>query len=710
MAVSLSLFGACRAPPERALAPRAARAVKAESTPERNAAPAAASSASSHSKSDSHRILSIALGFAHSCVLIDSGDVRCWGMQQGPYSGPGFGEHLGDDETPDVARAIDLGGRALNISAGGGQTCALLDTGNVRCWGHGNLGYPGRNDAKLSPARLGDLDLGSRVIEISAGTDHQCARTELGTARCWGNSGHGELGYGSRRDIGRLASPASAGDVPLGERVVQVAAGRYQSCALLESSRVRCWGEAPLSGPIPRDQEEQARPADAFPLLDVGGKVRQIAVGGSVCALRMDGRVRCWGNNDHGQLGYGHQRRVATPANAGDVHVGGTVVQIAAGVAHVCVLLATGNVRCWGRGDYGSLGYGNGLDIGDDETLESAGDVPIGGRVVQIAAGGFHSCALLDTGKVRCWGNSVYGQLGYGDTRRIGDQESPAQVGDVRVFPEDPPTRSRSLWASQASPPNAPLTVAPRPSNDVAHPSVCAEHFPNCRALFDGRSLRVALETKPRRLSVRELSRYKAAYRQYLESAACLADDGAPYMDFRAIGSAQDPARVTAIVDAALTAPGRVQTMIVAFVGECAGEADDSSKRGKSLAILLENGELVSTTVQNGWDDGWRAAWARDLDGDGVAEVIGLARDGRDSNTGAISFLEVFTYAGGQAKQLAELDVDRDECAQRGQRTSFELRYGREAHPGSSSLCFQIREHARACPKGTPSSGSGGNL
>lgn len=87
----------------------------------------------------------------------------------------------------------------------------------------------------------------------------------------------------------------------------------------------------------------------------------------------------------------------------------------AAGGITTCALLATGSVRCWGYGADGGLGCGNTNNIGDNETPASAGDVPIGDRAVQVSAGSVN-CALLESGNVRCWGFGLFGALGYGNT------------------------------------------------------------------------------------------------------------------------------------------------------------------------------------------------------------------------------------------------------------------------------------------------------
>jgi alpha-tubulin suppressor-like RCC1 family protein len=89
-------------------------------------------------------------------------------------------------------------------------------------------------------------------------------------------------------------------------------------------------------------------------------------------------------------------------------------------------------VRCWGHGEFGQLGYANTSYIGDDETPASAGDVDVGpGQARQLALGDYYSCALFEGGALRCWGSSYEGRLGYGNDRRIGDDETPAAAGDV---------------------------------------------------------------------------------------------------------------------------------------------------------------------------------------------------------------------------------------------------------------------------------------
>jgi alpha-tubulin suppressor-like RCC1 family protein len=147
------------------------------------------------------------------------------------------------------------------------------------------------------------------------------------------------------------------------------------------------------------------------------------------------GEVRCWGTGTFNRLGYGNTNTIGddeTPASAGSVDVGGAVVQLAAGQTHTCALLVTGAVRCWGYGPYGQLGYPNTTEVLG--VPASAGDVDVGGPVSQIVAGYNHTCALLQSGDVRCWGSGYGGKLGYGNTEHIGIYETPASAGSVQVL------------------------------------------------------------------------------------------------------------------------------------------------------------------------------------------------------------------------------------------------------------------------------------
>jgi alpha-tubulin suppressor-like RCC1 family protein len=157
------------------------------------------------------------------------------------------------------------------------------------------------------------------------------------------------------------------------------------------------------------------------------------------CVLLDDGGVMCWGSNTFGQLGYGANITSfgikAFPYSAGRVALGPLpVVALAAGGYHTCALLVNGSLICWGYSKRGQLGYGNMFDIGDDELPTAAGVVNTGGIFISsVACGATFTCALATNGSVMCWGDNFYGQLGYGHKSIIGDDELPYSAGFVSL-------------------------------------------------------------------------------------------------------------------------------------------------------------------------------------------------------------------------------------------------------------------------------------
>ncbi len=157
------------------------------------------------------------------------------------------------------------------------------------------------------------------------------------------------------------------------------------------------------------------------------------------CALRADGEVHCWGDDSHGQLGAG------ASASAGEaVALGRPAVALAAGDYHTCALLDDDTLRCWGANHRGQLGLAHTEIIGDDETPAEVSVIDFGGlAALSVVAAANHTCALLEGGRVRCWGANDNGQLGYGDFEDVGDDESPEDKGDA---PLDSPAIDVFTW------------------------------------------------------------------------------------------------------------------------------------------------------------------------------------------------------------------------------------------------------------------------
>ncbi|MFZ5890656.1 MAG: EGF domain-containing protein [Myxococcota bacterium] len=329
----------------------------------------------------------VAVGENHTCALLMDGNVKCWG--HGAYGQLGYGNtESTTTKKPSALTNVPLGGTAKQISAGSSHTCALMTTGAVRCWGNnvfGTLGY-GHTSAigdNETPASAGDVNIGGTAQHVAAGRYHTCAHMTSGAIRCWGDGGDGQLGYGNRNIVGDNESPASAGNVNFGTGTVQqLAVGGSHTCVLLTTGAMRCWGYN-FYGELGQgnttyigDTELPSTLSD----ISVGGTVKQICgLLNGTCALLTTGAMRCWGLGTNGILATGNMNNVGDnelPSAVAAANLGGTVQAVHCGLIHGCATMSTGSIRCWGEGSSGKLGYGNTNNVGDNEAPATVGDVP----------------------------------------------------------------------------------------------------------------------------------------------------------------------------------------------------------------------------------------------------------------------------------------------------------------------------------------------
>lgn len=399
---------------------------------------------------------SVAAGTSHTCAVSEDGRLRCWGSR-------GIGhdqvQDIGNGVGPSIIEAGDVpvGTSVVAVGAGEIHACVITSAGALRCFGRngsGQLGYDSTvnvgDGTGPTVVQAGDVDVGGRVLKVDGGGRHTCALLESGSVRCWGNNQQAQLGYNHQNDVGNGvgARIRDVGDVPLGAKAIDVCAGYGHSCAVTESGQVRCWGsglEGQLGyGGLTRVGDGIGPSIIAIGGVPVGETARAVTCGTThTCALLTSDAVRCWGSGRDGQLGYGSESNVGdgqgSPiATRGDVPVGGLVRSIRAGIAHTCAVLESERVRCWGAGLYGRLGYDAEVRVGSSAALGiiQAGDVPIGVDVAAIDVGSSHTCAMTTFGTIRCWGSNSSGQLGYGHEVNVGDGVGPTivQAGDVEVW------------------------------------------------------------------------------------------------------------------------------------------------------------------------------------------------------------------------------------------------------------------------------------
>ncbi|HVI04155.1 MAG TPA: DUF4215 domain-containing protein [Enhygromyxa sp.] len=395
-------------------------------------------------------IARVAAGHEHTCALIDGGRLRCWGRGEFGQLGYGNPNTVGDDEFPSDVGDVALPSPVVELSLGGQHSCAVLQDGGLRCWGlndRGQLGYGNlTNFGDDEPlATLPAISV-PPTIEVQLGSRHTCARVGNGELRCWGMNDEGQLGYGNTFDpVPELTLPGGA--LAIGGTVSGLEVGWFHACARFVDGGARCWGRND-NGQLGNANLEHIGDNElpnAVGLLNVippqlppNTELAGISLGGNhSCALLGGGEVMCWGANGSGQLGGGDINTTGDdelPSSRGPVAIGGPAKQVVTGANHTCALRTDGSVLCWGDNSVGQLGYGSTVNFGDDELPEVAGAVALGGEAVQLAAGANHTCALLSSAEVRCWGQNNYSQLGLGSSVTVGDNETPADVPVVSVL------------------------------------------------------------------------------------------------------------------------------------------------------------------------------------------------------------------------------------------------------------------------------------
>lgn len=295
----------------------------------------------------SERFASVDLGFRNTCALTGEGVLLCAGLNAAGTAG------VGDRMARSTLTPVAADARFTSVSTGYTHTCAIAEDSSLYCWGRccDQLGVGVRSEDLLVPTRISD-----GWTQVSAGgfdgAGHACAIRTDGSLWCWGDNHRGQLGVG---DLSDRSEPTQVRQ-PSGPWA-QVQVGGDFTCAIRHDTGLWCWGYA-VNGALGLgaiDGTEQPLPLEHAEdgWSDVAAAAR------TACALKRDGSLWCWGNNEAQQLGQMGMTELLGAVSPLRTHADRVWSRVFGGQRHLCALDAEGDAFCWGNNDHAELGVGS---------------------------------------------------------------------------------------------------------------------------------------------------------------------------------------------------------------------------------------------------------------------------------------------------------------------------------------------------------------
>lgn len=313
------------------------------------------------------------------------------------------------------------------LALGDNHSCAVFFDDTVRCWGDNSSGQLGNNPEYVTgsavPLSVEGLPLSPElsVKSLSAGFRHTCVLLSDDSIYCWGSNGLGTLGRATFDEKGYVAREVEGLDLVDGVNVAVLAAGSLHNCVLLSDNTIQCWGFSEY-GQLGRTTGTEYSSSVVAPLEnpDFGANTTILALAAGShhnCALLSDNTIHCWGYNIAAQLGRITESALVyqdpAPVEQLSLQAGVNILEITAGGDHTCALLSDNSIRCWGNNADGQLGRNTQPFSTSADPLPVTGlNLSSGISVKHISAGGNHTCALLSDNRIFCWGENDFGQLG----------------------------------------------------------------------------------------------------------------------------------------------------------------------------------------------------------------------------------------------------------------------------------------------------------
>lgn len=328
-------------------------------------------------------------------------------------------------ETTEVCNMPDMG--VQRVAAAFQYSCVINSSSELYCWGRNHAGQVGDGTSgnQCYPTATSNCQIPEKItafddwFTVDADITHSCAIRGPGSLYCWGNNSNGQLGRGNTSPaLSPVLIDGQAHDI---NDWAQVSVDGEATCALRVNGEAYCWGEN-NSGEVGDGTTTQRN----WPTKVEGTNWSSVTASSDhSCGVRC-GHAYCWGTGLNGRLGdgTGADRHSPVEVNGGFADW----IQVSSDAALTCGIREGGRVFCWGDGSNGGRG--------DGTTSDSLVPVEINGGLsgfVYVDTNSYGACALTQTGKLYCWGDNGYGQLGNNDAPN--DSTVPVEVpGDWVSF------------------------------------------------------------------------------------------------------------------------------------------------------------------------------------------------------------------------------------------------------------------------------------
>ena len=358
----------------------------------------------------------IATGDYTTCVILNDKNISCWGDNSNGKLGNGSSDSY--SSYPVKVLGLPDNDGAVQVEVGSSVACAVLESGRLFCWGRGGYVGDGTYEDRSIATEVLTNDNDLMVSKVVIGSNHACALISNGSVMCWGQEYEGKLGYGVERGSWDVANtPNYTAPLPDGRLAVDIGVDTSSTCAVLDNGSISCWGLAGYTL-LRSSVNNQPNVGYSFEngitvesITSFGGRENGRISG--MCVILSNDTVSCWHyySESHGSLKGSYSFSPHSP------------VMMVIGARHACVLLSDSSIRCWGDNDFGQIGDGTWESKGSPITIQGFDNQD---PIISISAGNAITCAVTSSGKVYCWGSNSLGAIGDGTV--YGFYEKPVMI------------------------------------------------------------------------------------------------------------------------------------------------------------------------------------------------------------------------------------------------------------------------------------------